>query len=697
MKQCWISYVALTASVFTLALAQTPATAPQSSAPPEEVIRINVNLVQVDAVVTDEQGHNVPDLRASDFEIKQDGKTQTITNFSYVNTRPGQVGVRTADAANTRKKNPNNAAAPPPVPLRTDQVRRTFALVVDDLGLAAENIPAVRKTLENFVDQEMQPGDLAAVLHTGRGMSALEQFTTDKRVLHAAINQIRYNSLSRIGVSSFGGGGAASGMGAAANQERRSQLNAASLGAITLIVNGLRDLPGRKTMVLFSEDLRMMTGREIDPRAEPEFQRIADAASRASVVISSIDPRGLQTLQLTAADNPSSAKQARQIPMRRSTQMFFSQDGMVRLAEATGGEFFHDRNDLSAALHQIVEEAGGYYLIAYRPAASTFDRKTGAPLFRHVSVTVKRAGLKVHSRTGFLGTPDQPVRSVSYTPQQQLIHAMVSPFSTGAIHVRMTALFSNTQKAGSFITALLYLDAHELQFEDAPDDVRKAVIDLISATFDDKGQMEEPKGETHTITLTGPEYQRALKTGFLYRFQHAVKKPGGYQMRIALRDATSLKIGSASQYVEVPDLTKGHLEMSSISLSDATGAMALTEGSGQVKHDNLLGSPGVRSFPPGTDALYAFQVLNPHLGSNNKPDLEMVTHVFRDGVAVFDSKPRTVEVLQEPDPAHIVTAGGLRLNPSMKPGDYVLQVVVTDKLADPKYAVASQWMDFEIR
>src|SRR5579872_660966 len=99
MKNRLIPFSIFAPILLTLALAQNPTPAPQSStpqqpAPPEEVIRINVNLVQVDAVVTDAQGHNVTDLQASDFEVKQDGKPQAITNFSYVNTRPGQTGVR---------------------------------------------------------------------------------------------------------------------------------------------------------------------------------------------------------------------------------------------------------------------------------------------------------------------------------------------------------------------------------------------------------------------------------------------------------------------------------------------------------------------------------------------------------------------------------------------------------------------------
>src|SRR5271157_719745 len=316
--------------VMALALAQNPPTRPQAAASPqpEDVIRINVNLVQVDALVTDAQGNLVEDLKKEDFEIRQDGKPQAITNFSYINTRPGPPAAPPPPPARG-KKPANNPGAPPPVPVRASQARRTFAFVVDDLALAAENVPAVRSALEKFVDVEMQPGDIAAVIRTGSGMGALEQFTTDKRVLHLAINRIRFNAMGRVGISSFGGGGGGlNGLSAMAAADRRSNLNAASLQAITTVVNGLRELPGRKTVILFTEDLRIMSGGAVDPRAQSEYNRLSDAASRSSVVISSIDPRGLQTLALTAADHPRSAANAASIPMRRSTQMFNSQDGM---------------------------------------------------------------------------------------------------------------------------------------------------------------------------------------------------------------------------------------------------------------------------------------------------------------------------------------------------------------------------------
>src|ERR1700732_3281542 len=134
---------------FALGLALAAALAQNA---PETVIRINVNLVQVDAVVTDSKGKPVTDLQAQDFEILQDGKSQAITNFSYITTRPGGTRTVTAPPA----KQPRGAPPPPPAVLKASSIKRTIALVVDDLGLSFESTAQIRRSLKKFVDEDMQ-------------------------------------------------------------------------------------------------------------------------------------------------------------------------------------------------------------------------------------------------------------------------------------------------------------------------------------------------------------------------------------------------------------------------------------------------------------------------------------------------------------------------------------------------------------
>jgi VWFA-related protein len=173
----------------TVPLAPQP-TGEQSAGP---VIRVTVDLVQVDAVVTDAKGRHVTGLKPEDFEILEDGKPQKITHFSYVpgNAIPG--GPAPVNPAPKQPSAKTSEAIPAPAKaLRPEQVQRTIVLMADDLGLSSDDIPNVRKAMKSFVERQMQAGDLVSIMTTSGGMGAMQQLTNDKRQLYAAIDGIRY-------------------------------------------------------------------------------------------------------------------------------------------------------------------------------------------------------------------------------------------------------------------------------------------------------------------------------------------------------------------------------------------------------------------------------------------------------------------------------------------------------------------------
>ena len=152
--------------------------------------------MQVDAVVTDSKNHPVTNLQAKDFEILQDGVPQVITNLSYIREAAPDTGQRPTSLT-------KNAVAPPPRELKPQEIRRVVALVVDDLGLSFERPAYVHMAMKKFVDEQMLPGDLVAILRTGGGIGTLQQFTSDKRLLYAAIDRVKFNAQGRVGISSF--------------------------------------------------------------------------------------------------------------------------------------------------------------------------------------------------------------------------------------------------------------------------------------------------------------------------------------------------------------------------------------------------------------------------------------------------------------------------------------------------------------
>jgi VWFA-related protein len=666
------------------------------------VIRVSVNLVQIDATVTDAQGHAVSNLEAKDFEVLQDGKGQTITKFSYVSAPPA-VELRSGVSAPTN-----------PSKIRVEDVHRTVALVVDDLGLSFESTARVRQALKHYVDTELQPGDLVAVLRTGAGVGALQQFTTDHRMLDAAIERVRYNFLGGGPLGAFApleshlsnfptGVNLAQANGTSPSvdfdQERRQIFAAGALGAVRYVVDGLRTLPGRKVLVLFSENMQLFYNGEPSQRVQEALKQLVDAANRSAVVIYAIDPGGLRYYGLTAADDTSLAnpQSLNTLAVSRSMEEYDAREGMVLLAHATGGLFLKNTNDIDGALRQAMTDSGGYYLLGYQPDAATFDTHTGQPRFHSLKVRVKRTGLRVRSRSGFFGVADTGPPTNGRTPREQMLNALVSPFSSGDIHLRVTALFKDETKGGPVLDVLLYIDARELLFEPQPDGTRKATFDAAAATFDENGTPVESTLRTFSVVVKESDFQSLGKAGIVYVLEHPAKKAGPYQVRVAIRDGASSRMGSASQFIEIPDVRRGHLALSSVVLAQdsfgLTGSATASETDGKAQRS----SPAVRVFQPGTTVLYVYQVLNAKTDSAGHPVLESQVRVFRNGEEIYSGKPSPAMTQDANAKDRLLCAGAIALGTKMVPGDYVLQVAVTDKLAKSKHALAAEAMDFEVR
>jgi VWFA-related protein len=673
-------------------------------AAPDAVIKVSVKLVQVDATVTDAQGHPVRDLRAQDFEILQDGKPQTITNFSFISPATAPAA---AAHGNTPSGNPNK--------VRFEDVRRTIALVVDDLGLSFETTARVQQALRRYVDTQLQPGDLVAVLRTGAGVGALQQFTTDRQMLYAAIDRVRYNPQGGMRLSTFapvdshvtnvidgpqpsdveGGQGQFD-----FDQTRREIYVAGSLGAVRYVVDGLRGLPGRKELVLFSENTQITFGGGggRSQRAYEGMRSLLDAANRAGVVVYAIDPGGLRTRQLTEADDTarSDPQELLHVSGQREDTEWKSREGMAVLSEATGGLFLHDSNDLHGLLQQALDDSATYYLIGYRPTAETFDAKTGQPKFHTLKIRVLRPGLHVRSRSGFFGVEEDAKPPAAGSPREEMLRALTSPFSSGEIHVRLTALFQTKEKVGAVLATMLYIDPRELHFTRQADGSQKASFETMVVTFDEDGAAVDSSGRTFVLQAkSDEEYANLLKTGVVYVLQHPAKKPGPYQMRVAVRDTDTGAIGSSSEFIQVPELHRGHLTLSSITLTQGQGLTEdeLSESSGKAWSN----TPAVRVFKPGDALVYMYQALDANVDGGKQASLEAQMRLFRNGELIFTGSPAPPVTDGASTPERVVCGGAMQLGPKMTPGDYVLQVAVRDKLAKSRRGAVTQAIDFEVK
>lgn len=687
-----------------------PAPSPQQGE--EEVVRITTNLVQVDAVVLDSNGKPVTDLRPDEVQIYEDGRPRKITNFSYIADTGGRAGAAAPS--------PTTGATPPPFRLRPEDVRRTIALVVDDLGLSFQTIHSTRRALKKFVDEQMRPGDMVAIIRTSGGVGTLQQFTSDRRQLYAAIDAVKWFGLDRSGPTPFepidtptpGAKGPEVDAKKAEQEGLREDLSTVgTLGSISHVVRGLRELPGRKTVVVISDGIRVNDDADParDTRTGRALRRLIDQAARASVVIHTMNASGLQKVSASAADslanssNLSGARDAGQMGdliSGRAAAISARQAGLSLLAEKTGGTAVHNSNDLSAGIRRVTDDAAGYYLIGYQPDEATFDAKTGRRLFHKLSLKVTRPGkYRVRMRDGFFGVPEDEAGTPQGTPRDQIAAALLSPFGASGVRVQLTSLFANDAKAGSFTRSILYVDANDLTFKEEAGGWRTATFDVVTVTFDEAGNVVDQLSRTDALRVRDEAYRQVVKYGFVYYAVLPVKRPGAYQLRTVLRDHESGRVGSAGQFVEIPDLKKRRLALSGLVVdASAAGPPAVEqEREGAQPQTDPRAGEAVRHFKTGMVMRYGFVIYNARLDKDTRsPRLQVQARLFRDGRPVFTGRVQPFALNTPPDLSRLAAGGSITLGADMPPGEYLLQVTVTDLLADEKHRAASQWIDFEI-
>lgn len=667
------------ASVFVIgalfASGQQPAAPVPDSPRPAATFSVTSTLVQVDAVVTDSKGHHVTDLTPEDFQVFEDGKLQKLTHFAYVRVAPGRKTSPELRAAR-EKPSPKSVEGLPPPPsahVRPEDVRRTIVLMVDDLGLSFESMAFVRWSLRKFVNHQMQPGDLVAVCRTGAGSGVLQHFSVDRRVLLSVIDGLRWNP-----VSSDVAGSAISTL--------------ATLVTVDYIVGALRELPGRKSVVLFSDGFGKV-GAEGEEETQRAFHRLVDRANRSGTVIYTMQATGLKTRQLGAQDAPDlghSDKSANEelnkqthvgVRFGRQEAANIHQLNLAYLADKTGGLAYDNGNNLNWGLDRVLEDQADYYLLGYRPSESTLQGTEGKPDFHRIQVIATRAGLHVRSRSGFFGETDGETLPKYTTPIEQLHAAMLSPFGSSGVGVRLTALYTKVPEQGPVVRNLLRINAADLTWKHDALGNDWAQILLVAMATGTGGQPLAVVSRNFDLRVAPGHMRGALRDGALYTLDVPVPQRGAYQIRVAVRDQATAQIGSATQFLQIPDLKKGGFALTSVVLRD-----------GEQPPDKS-GLPGIaaalRQFKQGSSLEFLCAVEN---GRKEDLDVDLATRVrvLRDGKEVYSAPARLIGIQ-----GGRAVFGTLKLADNMTPGDYDLQVIATERNGG-KAMVAGQWTDFTV-
>jgi len=487
------------------------------------------------------------------------------------------------------------------------------------------------------------------------------------------------------------------------NDARSGKFAAGTLGAISYVVNGMTEMPGRKFAILFSDGFQLtakdgLGGIVTSDLLEP-LRRGIDLANRSSVVVYTMDPRGLQPMSLTAADytrnlNPAAINS--RIAERRGT-LNDAQACLSFLAEATGGFTIKNQNDLNLGLDRILDDQS-YYLVGYEPHTESFDPATRK--FNSISVKISRKDTDVRYRSGFFNVADTKRAPVAdnLTPVQLLEKTLYSPFAANEISMRLTTLFGLDATNMAFVRLLLHSDGAKLKFTDEPNGQKKAIFSVLAASFGGNGAPIDQLGKTYTLAIPAALYDKVLTDGIVYHFKFPVKNPGAYQFRVAIRDTGGGSLGSASQFIEVPDLKNGRLTLSTPMIENLTVEeyKQTFDLMAPLVQTNPMSATALRRAKTGSVIRWGVEIYNAKVNDAKLPDLKTRVRVFREGKLIMEGQPKSFDLAGQTDLEHLKAFGAISIGTEMEPGDYVLQVIVTDGLSKAKNQTATQYVPFEV-
>jgi VWFA-related protein len=722
-------------------LAQTPATTQQQNQQnDEDVVRITTQLIQVDAVVTDKNDQPIPDLKLSDFSLYENGKRQDLQFIEYVsdNSAARTEGTLNVGGSSVQPEIARNLSA--------KDLRRVFAFVVDDLTIPNEDLTTVRALLTDFVDKQMQEGDLVAIVRVVGGVGLLQQFTSDKQLLRRAIAELtpsshpfsafnNFEDAARLDGPPSALGDSGGDVGNNSESANRASLNipapgsamdadvsldgytrgARALTSLSVtggVVDSMKQLPGRKNLLLISGGLPvfestqatvMINGspvpiqetRALTTNVNQLLNQLTDRASRAGVVINTMDVRGLKASRGVSSftDPGNEAKSALMTSTVDTSNQFgrvtnmaefdnmkldtlTGHQGLEALADATGGISVINTNNFRQGLDRIVARSS-YYLLAYKPSES-FDGK-----FHKLQIKVDRPGAKVSTRLGYVATADT-VSSKTTTKEEAIFKAAMSPLAKRDVDVSGAFQYRFMPNNSAAIDVDLRIDGKTLDFKQESDGKYHTTLDVVGFLLNRQGKTSEGFSQTINAVLTPDEYKRAMNNGLGYT-GHIELPAGGYQLRVAVRESNTGKLGTVSKYIEVPDMSKKRYTMSSVFLHAVNPA-----GGAKAQPVPLT---ALREISRKDDLRYSAIVYNAKL-DKGKPQLNSELIISRGDKIIFRQAGQTTD-LRGADSSQNIKLGQIGIG-KLPAGRYLLTLVVTDQLADKKNQTLVRSIDFNV-
>jgi VWFA-related protein len=573
-----------------LAAGQNP---PPAQTPPQgPTFKVRVDYVEVDALVTDRQGQFVRDLKKEDFQILEDGKPQTIANFSIVD-----IPIKRADR-------PLYAAAPIEPDVRTNARPfdgRVYVMVIDDLHTLFGRTNRVKVAAKQFIQTNLGANDLMAVVHTAGPTDANQEFTSNKRLLINAVDRVvgqKVQSATLGRTEEYNRTKDQRQIGDPLNDPddaERGFKARSTLMSLRSVADWFSSVHGRRKAILFVSEgidynINDVFGNNAASTIIDETRDLIASATKANVAIYGIDPRGLTGLEdesITVQSFPDDTSLGVGTSSLQN-EVRLSQDSLRTISDETGGFAVVNRNQFTTAFDRIVQDNSSYYVLAYYPPSD----KPGK--FHKIDVRVARPGVSVRARRGYalpkVKAASAPAKPSATSPEVRDALDSPIPVSGLTMHV-FAAPFKGTAPNAS---VLLGVEMRGRDLKPGANDK----LELSYMAFDAQGKVRG--GNTDAITLNlKPETKARVEQTGIRLLNRLDLPPGRYQLRFAAHDTNGGNIGSVLYDLEVPDFSKGGaLNMSGVVLTSMTAAVQPTARPDEQLRDVLPGPPAaLRSFP----------------------------------------------------------------------------------------------------
>jgi VWFA-related protein len=670
-----ISVVLLAAGLLAAApVAQQPPPAQPPS--PPLTFKVEVNYVEIDAVVTDEQGNFVRNLTKDDFQVVEDGKPQTLSVFANVD-----IPIERADPPLFAK-----ASIPPDVATnRTPFEGRVFVIVIDDLHINFARTSRVRAAARQFIERYVGTNDLVAVINTRGRNDAMQDFTSNRQLALNAVDRAMgqgAESSTKAALQDYSMNQGRQGIDTRINRDfsdlerytnGRNTLD--TLRSLSEFVSGMRGR--RKAVVLFSEGINYDTTNAIQNRYATDIQQALNnliaAATRANASIYAVDPRGVTSGMEDSIDIGSFPTDNSISLTDLQNELRISQDSLRVMAGETGGIAVLNQNDFRTAFSRILEDNSSYYVLGYYPSN---DKRDGR--FRKVQVTVNKPGTRVRARRGYYASKGKseapkPVGREGTSPE--LREALASPIPVSGLTLAAAATPFRGASPNDAIALSLEIDGTRLKFDKKEDGLLHNDIEISLYAADASGKIKDGARDTLALKLRPQTYEIVSKS-MIRVVRRLQVPPGKYSLRIGARDTNGGSVGSLVHELDAPDFSKGPLTMSGIAITSASASrIPTTNADPKVNEfkDILPSAPtAMREFPQG-DTLAIFTEVYDNLGKAPHRVLITASVLTDEGKAAFTtSDERRSEELQGASGGYgyavqIPLAG-------IAPGRYVLRV-----------------------